>query len=259
MFKVTIQVRYRSAAKDQALDGLWSLSAAYHQSGQLVSGSLVSKHRGGLTLTGVAQERSSLSPRNDSSMARDARKGLRRHLRTEPAISFEPLVEAPRTCGCSLVREVLFDPQPHPLVRTSPLRCRSCRGFVPLYRFGHECLQLLSAETIWRGLQWAWMDSAEAEALGWNQISDPDSDLSRLIRRRLRTFARRHRIRAYYHLASQYWTEKGIERTLCPGCGRPWSTDFQERLTCRRCSLTTGVSSDGQVPDWWRPLPRHRR
>ncbi len=259
MFKVTIQVRTRVAAKDDAIHGLWTLAAAYHQSGQLVGDYLVSSRRGGMTLTGVAQERSSLSPRNDTPMARDARKDLRRLLRFEPAISFEPLVEAPRTCECSPVPEINYSPQPHPLVSASPLQCRSCRAFVPMYRFGHECLELLSAETIWRGLHWAWMHSGETEALGWNQISDPDSDLSQMIRRRLRTFARRHRIRAYYQLASQYWTEKGVERTLCPGCGRPWSSDSQQRLTCRRCYLTTRVSSDGQIPDWWRPLPRHRR
>ncbi len=263
MFKVTIKLRYKAKRRARAVEAVWSLSAAYHQSGQLVGEKFVSSVRGAFILTGIAQERSSLSSANDSSAVRDSWRDLRPLLLWKPRISWEPLVEPSPTCQCSEIKEIVFDPLPHPLTESSPLWCAGCRGWIPLYRFkggATEVLDLLSSARIWRGLHWAWMDSKEAEALGWWQIANPDSELSRLIRRRLRAFAKRHRVEAYYSLASQYCTSEGIERSICPGCGRRWANGWgqAEELICRRCRLTTGVSSDGQLPVWWEPLPRHR-
>jgi predicted nucleic acid-binding Zn ribbon protein len=264
MYQVTIAYRFKDRHDNDAVQRLWSLSAAYHQSGQLVGDIWISERRGRLLVTGVLHERDSLSPRNDSPAAVQARKALRRVLRSEPVISVAALLEGTKTCACSPVEEVEYHPAPHPLLPASPLVCRSCRGGVPLYRFQsrkdeiRDWLDLLGSELIWRGLHWAWMDSAEMEALGWKQIADPESRLGRLIRGRLRELEKRRPITAYYRLQSEYWTRKGRERTICPGCGGRWNEESDDRLSCKPCRLASGISSDGLRPDWWRPLPRHR-
>jgi predicted nucleic acid-binding Zn ribbon protein len=175
------------------------------------------------------------------------------------------LVEPHKTCNCRRLGPVVFDPVAHPLAPASPLRCRFCAGRVPLFRFrsrqgaDREFVRLLSAETIWRGLHWAWVDSAETEALAWNQIADPDSELNRLIRRQVRSFEKQCSIKAYVLLATEYWTQGGMERTVCSGCGRPWVGEEKNKLRCDRCHLITEISDDRHRPAWWRPLPRHRR
>src|SRR6266852_6112457 len=100
MYKLTIQARYKAGIQAEAIDAFWSLYGAFCRSGQLLGNPLVSSRRGVLVMTGVVHERSSLLPRNDSPMARKARKRFRSFLRAKPVITCEPLLEGHRTCVC---------------------------------------------------------------------------------------------------------------------------------------------------------------
>jgi predicted nucleic acid-binding Zn ribbon protein len=264
MFRVTIDLRFKTTAGEEAIRASWDLSAALHRSGQTVGDSFLAFRGRGVSLVGVVHEKRSLSHRNDSRRSREAWNRIGRFLSGSPRSTFESLVESRRTCTCARVRIVIFDPVPHPLDPASPLECRACNGRVPLYRFlqgkdaDTEYGGLLSAETVWRGFHWGWMDSAETEALGWHQIADPDSELNRLVRRRARSFAKRCGIKMYTRIQPEYWTENEMERSTCPGCGHSWLLEEKDRLSCSRCLLVSRISNDRDRPEWWRPLPRHR-
>jgi predicted nucleic acid-binding Zn ribbon protein len=263
MHKVTMTFDFKHTADNAAVHKVWALVAAYLGSGQLVGDQWVTRTMGGksLCVTGVAHERSAFLPQYQSKDARKALAELKPLIRKRVRIEWERFAEDALTCDCRKPGRLLFSPDV--VLGASPFRCLDCRGRRPMYRLGRgaDSWSVRGLARQWDGFYWTWMDSGQTEALAWQQLADPSSELGRMVRKRLRELEKKVRIPVYYDLLAYYVSKSGDcpETTQCPGCGSTWEMEKGSGMTCARCRLFSYLPFDGQPPDWWRPLPRHRR
>ena len=263
MYKVTLTYVLKKRVDDNAIQKVWSLVAAYSQSGQLVGMQWVTIGDSPIEIraTGLAHERSALLRRFESKLAKGARADLAPLLRRRATVEWERFAEDSKTCTCRRPRGLVFTPDV--LSEGSPFRCLDCRGRRPPYRIGksRDYFHLRNLSRQWIGFYWTWMDSGATEELAWGQLAEPKSDFVRMARKEVKDLERQIGVPVYYDLLTHYLSrlEEAPESTICPGCGRRWNQDLiTDRLICERCRLFSYVPVDGQPPSWWRPLPRHR-
>jgi predicted nucleic acid-binding Zn ribbon protein len=264
MYKVTITYVLKKRADAEAINKVWSIVAAYLRAGQLVGDQWVTL--GGrpniIRATGVAHEQSAFSPRFVSPEARSYLKELAPFLRGTPKMEWEQFAEDSKTCRCAKPPGFIFAPEVWN--GASPLQCLKCRGRCPMYlvvpRSDRGELRSLSRQ--WVGFYWTWMDSGATEALAWNQLADPESEFSRMAREELKGLEKEIRLPIYHDLLTKYASraDDPPEETTCPGCGRSWDEYLVDgRALCVNCRLSYYNPDDRDAPDWWKPLPRHRR
>ena len=263
MYKVTLIYVLRRRADDDAIQKVWSVIAAYSQSGQLVGRQWVTLGRSPFEIraTGLAHERSAFSRRFDSNLVKDARADLAPLLRRRATTEWERFAEDSNTCRCRTPGALIFTPDI--LDEGSPFCCMDCGGRRPPYRVGKHLnyFDLRQLSERWIAFYWTWMDSSSTENLGWRQLADPKSEFVQRARKEVEDVERRIGVPVYFDLLTHYRSrlEGAPESTICPGCGRRWNQDLMiDRLICERCRLFSYVPVDGQPPSWWRPLPRHR-
>ncbi|HZE99810.1 MAG TPA: DUF2310 family Zn-ribbon-containing protein [Planctomycetota bacterium] len=263
MYKITMTFKLKKPADSDAVHDVWRVLSEYSASGQLLGDYLVTRDSSGksIRVTGVAHERSAFSQRYGSRDLGKALTRLKRRLRAPVRRDWERFAEDPKTCDCAKPSRLLFSP--HLQLEASPFRCLDCRGRRPEYRLRNR-VRTDSCRNLARqchGFYWIWMDSGETEALAWRQLADPESEMSRMVKKQLRDLEKRIGIPVYYDLPAHYVSklEDSPETRPCPGCGRPWTVESDPALTCVRCRLFSYTPVDGRPPGWWRPLPRHRR
>jgi predicted nucleic acid-binding Zn ribbon protein len=262
MFKVTLTYLLKKPADNDAIQKVWSVVAGYSRKGQLVGEVLVTLGpvSRSLCVTGMVHERSSLSRKYESRETRNALAELSPFLRKRPTLDRERLAEDGGTCTCTRSTALVFAPEV--ILGASPLRCLDCWDRRPLYRLrsrsADEDLRELARQ--WISFYWMFMDSGSTEALAWRQLADPESIFSRMTRKRLKGFEKKLGIPVYFELYTHYISRSPDppEVRICPGCGRRWSRLDEKWRTCARCRLVSHLPNERDLPDWWRPLPRHR-
>ena len=103
----------------------------------------------------------------------------------------------------------------------------------------------------YRVLDQLWTASDVGERFAYRQLSELQSDLSKLGRLVCRNVEKTAGIPTYYYLYRWYGRSVASEhRRSCPGCGRKWFADESQRLSwffgfrCDRCRLVSNIASD---------------
>jgi predicted nucleic acid-binding Zn ribbon protein len=136
----------------------------------------------------------------------------------------------------------------------TPLTCSDCGGKVPLYRIsrmrrhGNDHGLRYWAHR-YRAVDDLWTGSDVGEQFAYRQLSQHDSDLSKLGRSTCRRIENTTGIPTYYYLYRWYARSMPSERRrTCPSCGRkwlqepPWMDGYDFR--CDRCRLVSEVGLD---------------
>lgn len=135
-----------------------------------------------------------------------------------------------------------------------PLRCWTCAGVFPFYRFEHTGERGTYEDVIfwlfrYRVFDDLWMASRSGERLAYRELSRHDSELSREGREVCRAIERRARVPVYYYLMRYHGRSEAAERRRrCPSCRKPWLLPEPWRgklhFRCRRCRLASNVAFD---------------
>lgn len=137
----------------------------------------------------------------------------------------------------------------------TPLTCGDCTGKVPLYRMSRMRKHgndhgLRYWAHLYRALDQIWTASDVGERFAYRQLSEHDSDLSKLGRTTCGRIEKATRIPTYYYVYRWYARSIASERKRkCPGCGKTWFVDESRRLgshefRCDRCRLVSNIGHD---------------
>ncbi len=249
---VVFKARRRFEDHQEPMDAIQGLFVALGHNGQVIEcGWPVVQVRGGYRATVILPEADSLRRSLYSDAVREAMSHLRRGGLGVPQVKVigqEP--DSAEVCACprrsSLILETDYT------TTEVPLRCGDCFGVVPLYRFPPTSPcgtyeDVLCWENRYHCMDALWSDNGPGEEIGYREMSEPDSELSRDGRAVCRRIEKLSKTPTYYYLFRYHGHSLAAERRRpCPGCERGWLLEhgWHDRydFRCTRCRLVSNVA-----------------
>jgi predicted nucleic acid-binding Zn ribbon protein len=250
---LAVELKFESkstGAPEEKTDAIAWLLSAFVRNGNLLEDFLVECGSGEWMAYGIAPARDAFRKSNWNKFVQQRIDGLSVANLRRPQIRFLGVVpETAPACRCVKPKGFfLFTTFLH---IEPPLRCMNCNGVFPLYRLpppaSGEHSGLLAWKSSYKACDTLQMNCRVGERLGTRQMSDPESELSRLGLEVCREIEHLTGRPTYYYLHRGNGRSHSAEtRRTCLVCGGRWllktSLHGKFDFKCDRCRLLSNIA-----------------